>query len=911
MNIQSHYVEMKFILLQLTVFLMLKITGARLSFEVGFQESGAWSSQEWAEYQGHLPELTEFTACHWEKIRYFGVRSNSLWAYCTIHSKFDKTPRCIQMFSKGVQASAYRTVYFSLWITGMENKTLQIKLPLDSFRHRSWNHVCWYYSSETGNNRLYYNGNLIGQKKVSDLPIIPGSKTTYDHSLILGQEPDGIRGGFDEDQAFFGTISEFNIWNDTLSSSKIMDIANCKNTYRGNAVAWEKRRFLFKNVLVKDIVDETYFCKKNKRFFIFPQRHPLISALDICSTHGGTLVAPESDDENRSVREIVSKHRRKCSTKFLTRTENGMGIWLGLDKISSNWYKKRLNKDFTTLEYHNWTTSTVIQSKDSTCAFMSGDGSWDSYLREECSWMQLCVICEITTVPVLTIKGLCKSGAFMHWNFYPRINTSHQIDQYISYKRGSPIILKENQWRMESEGDWISLPNSTEYPVGKNEWIWKENGCSTTDKPMKRSLTFSVCDIGRQYTCNFGNCISINDRCNGIQECNDGSDEKDCSFIKVPTNYQKLLPPRPNDDSEGTALPVYLKIEVQHIHLIDTENMMIGATIQVKLRWKDVRLSYKNLDTSRTKTVPPNILNSIWSPMENLWFDNAVIGNKYIENDKRFSISAHSLPLPIDIFVDREESVYDGKSTEMEVVQRWKDTYTCTFRFTYFPFDEHICHFVMRIKSPEDRKVILLAEHARYYGSKAVEEFEIDDTITHGRTIQGASRFRNEPNNTDGRFVFAIKLRRKGGSGCKTIIVPSVMLWTLAWLSLFLDIEDFTSRNRISVMVLLCLTTLFGTISIKNDFPRSTEFKYIDMWFLWYLGNIFLVNCHHLLIDNLLNKATHSDLRPKPKMGFIGRNICEKIKTCWKFPKMVNAVAIVYFVASNIFFNIMYYVFAT
>ena len=122
-----------------------------------------------------------------------------------------------------------------------------------------------------------------------------------------------------------------------------MDIANCKNTYRGNAVAWEKRRFLFKNVHVKDIVDETYFCKKNKRFFIVPQRRPLISAIDMCSTHGGTLVTPESDDENRSVREIVSKHRRKCSTKFLTKTENGMGIWLGLDKISSNWYKKRIN----------------------------------------------------------------------------------------------------------------------------------------------------------------------------------------------------------------------------------------------------------------------------------------------------------------------------------------------------------------------------------------------------------------------------------------------------------------------------------------------------------------------------------------------------------------------------------------
>ena len=41
------------------------------SFVVSFQDSGGWSTKEWVEFDKAIPLLTEFTACHWERIRYF------------------------------------------------------------------------------------------------------------------------------------------------------------------------------------------------------------------------------------------------------------------------------------------------------------------------------------------------------------------------------------------------------------------------------------------------------------------------------------------------------------------------------------------------------------------------------------------------------------------------------------------------------------------------------------------------------------------------------------------------------------------------------------------------------------------------------------------------------------------------
>ena len=49
-----------------------------------------------------------------------------------------------------------------------------------------------------------------------------------DYALIFGQEQDRIRGGFERGQAYIGHLSEFNIWNVTLSEKDIFDMATCQ-----------------------------------------------------------------------------------------------------------------------------------------------------------------------------------------------------------------------------------------------------------------------------------------------------------------------------------------------------------------------------------------------------------------------------------------------------------------------------------------------------------------------------------------------------------------------------------------------------------------------------------------------------------------------------------------------------------
>ena len=70
---------------------------------------------------------------------------------------------------------------------------------IDKFRHRTWNHFCWTYTSRTGVNNMYFNGDLVGSFEVGSpgrRPVIDGSRSTgvLDSAFMMGQEPDDIRG---------------------------------------------------------------------------------------------------------------------------------------------------------------------------------------------------------------------------------------------------------------------------------------------------------------------------------------------------------------------------------------------------------------------------------------------------------------------------------------------------------------------------------------------------------------------------------------------------------------------------------------------------------------------------------------------------------------------------------------------
>ena len=105
-------------------------------------------------------------------------------------------------------------------------------------------------------------------------------------SLIFGQEPDSIRYRFDSHQAIIGDISEFNVWNYTLSASKISSLATCESFEKGNIISWEPNNFINSNVKITRFLDSGTLCNTSPRFVILTERVQYLEAKKICKIHG-------------------------------------------------------------------------------------------------------------------------------------------------------------------------------------------------------------------------------------------------------------------------------------------------------------------------------------------------------------------------------------------------------------------------------------------------------------------------------------------------------------------------------------------------------------------------------------------------------------------------------------------------
>ena len=229
-----------------------------VTFLASFQSDGIRSTTQWMKYKGKVAGLDkDFSACHWEKVRYFSLEINSIWAYCFIFSASEKldNQNCLQLYHNFTSANTEVDMVMYL----KKEKYIAISVP---FRHREWNHICFTYSSINKVARFYYNGKPVITETSSHFPeILESNDVVFDSSFTIAQEPDTLNGGYNPAQLFNGEISELNIWSKVIDETQISAMARCFSIVKGDIVAWDKQTFVFNNVLAKKINNITkLFC---------------------------------------------------------------------------------------------------------------------------------------------------------------------------------------------------------------------------------------------------------------------------------------------------------------------------------------------------------------------------------------------------------------------------------------------------------------------------------------------------------------------------------------------------------------------------------------------------------------------------------------------------------------------------
>ena len=208
-------------------------------------------------------------------------------------------------------------------------------------------------------------------------------------------------------------------------------------------------------------------------------------------------------------------------------------------------------------------------------------------------------------------------------------------------------------------------------------------------------MKLTGCKVEGEFTCNDGQCIKMEERCNQVPDCRDKSDEVGCQLIVLENNYNKRIPPIERS-KDGSVIHANVSISITLIKVVEIEEVdhSIHLQFQISLQWKENRAKYRNLkkETSLNALTDEDI-KTIWLPL--IVYDNTDqkevtrLGENWewativtVTREGNFTRSSNK---EVD-----EAEIFGGAENRLTMNQTYTWEFQCKYKLQRYPFDAQV-----------------------------------------------------------------------------------------------------------------------------------------------------------------------------------------------------------------------------
>ena len=124
----------------------------------------------------------------------------------------------------------------------------------------------------------------------------------------------------------------------------------------------------------------------------------------------------------------------------------------------------------------------------------------------------------------------------------------------------------------------------------------------------------SGCQEG-EFTCNDGQCVSMEQRCNQLPHCRDTSDEIGCDILNLKNSYNRNIHPIRSINGSKVAVDVNTSIDIFKLVDINEEDYSIEIQLQISMVWRENRVTYQNLKANDSlNALTQEDIQRLWLP---------------------------------------------------------------------------------------------------------------------------------------------------------------------------------------------------------------------------------------------------------------------------------------------------------
>jgi hypothetical protein len=264
---------------------------------------------------------------------------------------------------------------------------------------------------------------------------------------------------------------------------------------------------------------------------------------------------------------------------------------------------------------------------------------------------------------------------------------------------------QELRWRLTIAGKDTSATSASpfySYVLGKHTWTGTNDSTCSQGETYIVHLKLTGCEEG-EFTCNDGQCVQMEHRCDQVPQCRDKSDEDDCEVLVLEKSYNKKVPPITTvSNTNFTIVPVNVNVSIVLMKIVKMEETdhKIDLQFEVILKWRENgRVKYHNLkDNTALNNLPANDIEELWLPL-------VIYENTDQKETTRLGESGagewstivtvtreEKTPVMSGLEVADEIAIFEGNSNTLTMNQTYTHQFQCKYHLDRYPFDTQVAH---------------------------------------------------------------------------------------------------------------------------------------------------------------------------------------------------------------------------